>query len=251
MRVTRLLPAVFPWNPRFRVAPVVREKQDQRVLQHLPLPQRGHQFPQVLVHLFDHGRIDRHHIVVTFLLVCSKRIPRGDFLRTRFHLPLWIDQAQIDLPGQSLLAQPIPTLPIFAAVFGDGRFGRHAGKVRCDMCQIPEKRLVVRQGFVDELDPLFRPQIGAIPGWLKTRVLPRNLLAVEKQLGPAFRSRLVAKVQPSCRQIQTPVKPALAGRDAVIETHVPLAGHRREVTGRPQHFGNRDTLVIQPPAISR
>ena len=53
--------------------------------------------------------------------------------------------------------------PTLAAILCDRRLGRHARKVGCDMRQVPEKRFVVSNRFIDESNSLPGPPIASVP----------------------------------------------------------------------------------------
>ena len=70
--VARVLALVAPLDPGFGIAPVICEKQDQGIVEFVPLTEGVYQLAHVLIDLLDHGGVDGHHVVVAFFLLLAK-----------------------------------------------------------------------------------------------------------------------------------------------------------------------------------
>lgn len=69
VRIARMVTLILTWNTRFRIATVIRQELDQRVIKLLSLPQFHNELADILIDFVDHGGVDRHHVVVACLLI--------------------------------------------------------------------------------------------------------------------------------------------------------------------------------------
>gem|GEM_PF-6835562 len=70
--VARVLALVAPLDPGLGVTSVVGKKENQSILEFVPLTEGVYQLAHVLVDFLDHGSVDRHHVIVAFFLLLSE-----------------------------------------------------------------------------------------------------------------------------------------------------------------------------------
>src|SRR5689334_7843597 len=61
---------------------------------------------------------------------------------------------------------------------------------------------------------------------------------------------MIGEIKSAPRRIQTAIKATSPRSDAKVLPDMPLAGHRRKVTGRSQCFRHRDAPIIESPLIT-
>ena len=72
VRIARGLALVAALDPGFGITPVICEKENQSILEFVPLTEGVYQLAHVLIDLLDHGGVDGHHVVVAFFLLLAK-----------------------------------------------------------------------------------------------------------------------------------------------------------------------------------
>ena len=70
--IARVLSLVAALDPGFGISPVIGKKENQSILEFIPLTEGVYQLTHVLIDLLDHGSVDRHHVIVAFFLLLSE-----------------------------------------------------------------------------------------------------------------------------------------------------------------------------------
>ena len=70
--VARVLALVAPLDPGLGVTSVIGKKENQGILEFVPLTKGVYELAHVLIDFLDHGSVDRHHVIVAFFLLLSE-----------------------------------------------------------------------------------------------------------------------------------------------------------------------------------
>ena len=70
--IARVLAFIAALDPGLGVASVVGKKENQSILEFVPLTEGVYQLAHVLIDFLDHGSVDRHHVIVAFFLLLSE-----------------------------------------------------------------------------------------------------------------------------------------------------------------------------------
>ena len=142
------------------ISPVVRHKDNQRIVEFAFLFEPVEDFPYALVNFLYDCSIDRHLEVVPVLFFICQGIPVRCLGIQGRKLPCIVEKPHLPLLYKTGLPDFIPAAHISAPVFGYGFRRSLEREMRSHIREIPEKRLAGIQGFLGELHTDFRPQIG-------------------------------------------------------------------------------------------
>ena len=248
--VARVLALVAPLDPGLGVTSVVGKKENQSILEFVPLTEGVYQLTHILVDLFDHGGIDRHHVIVTRLLLFAERRPGGNILRADFGFPVLVDQAGLHLTGMTFPGQRIPAPAVFTTIFRNCGFRSHAGKVRRNMGKIPEERLLGGPGLVEKLNALLGPEIRAIPGRREPGIIARNSFSIEVEAAAGHPAGLIPEMNTSQIEIQAAKKASGGGIDGGGVSHMPFSRDGGQVAGFAEDLRDSVAVVVQGTPVT-
>ena len=194
-------------------AVVAEDVDDQRVVELTGLPDGVDEPADLGVGVLAEGRVDLHLAGEELLLVGRERAPVLDRLGLRRELRAGRHHAELDLAGESLLAQLVPALVELALVLGDPLLRHVMRRVRRARGEVHEER-PIRGHRLLELHPGDR-LVGHVGHEVIVRIL-RHL----HQIGAVVESR----------------RP-LVGLAADEAVELVEAGARRPAVGRPGDAG--------------
>ena len=229
------------------VAAVVRQEQDERVIEHAALLERRDQPPHRRVHVRHASGVDGHDVIEAVLLRLAQRVPRRHLVGARRERPGFVHHAEFLLPGVALLAELVPADLVLAAELGDLVRRRLQREMRRVIGQVEQEGLLGRERLVNELDAEIGIKVGGVPVLRQLRRIIGQRLAVEEKPVPLA----LGVVEAALRGVEAALEAAFPGNDAVLLPHVPFAAHGGEIARPAQHLAKGDAAVVEPPAIAR
>ena len=231
-------------HPAFLAAPVIGEKEYQRVVEGLRFLEVGHEFPYVLVHPVDHGCVDRHLEIHFILLLLIQRIPVRNARGAGRKSPVRADQAGLDLPIEPLLPQLVPTDLVFSTVLRDVVLEGLQGPVRGGVGKIKKGRaLLACLLLLEKTDGVIGEGIGGVEGFVRRAFRIGQLLVPErnvtrtdgvKEAGGPRNAAIVF--------LETPLEGPAVPR---IVAQVPLASHQCCVVMALEGFRYGDAPAVE------
>ncbi|OPZ19799.1 MAG: hypothetical protein BWZ10_00835 [candidate division BRC1 bacterium ADurb.BinA364] len=217
-------------SPIVGASSVVREKQNQRVVQLAVFLQIRDQPSDFLVHAIDHGGVGRHAPAFPRFHFGRKRIPGWNMIRARRRLDILAEQADFGLLAHARGPDRVPSGVVFAQVAAIILLQRLQRGVRGIEGEIEEPGFFGFAGVVEESYGVIDVGDGGVESFAGNG--PR--FAVEAE-------RLVALVvvARSGEMAEIALEPEI-GR---LLAQVPFAGHRGEIAARAERFGRRRGAV--------
>jgi hypothetical protein len=125
---------------------VISHHEDDKSIVPLPRLLYGiEQAADMIIGVRQSARVDLHHPAVGAFLVRRQGVPRWDLFRPLGQLGTGRNDAELDLPGQRLLANFVPALVELAFLFRDPVFGRVMGRMGGTGRTVEQRRLARRE----------------------------------------------------------------------------------------------------------
>lgn len=223
---------------------VVRQKDDQGIVEQAAAAQIADDLPHARIHLLDHSGVDLHTHLLPLLLRLVGPVVALPVLRGQ-HGP-GREDAHAFHPPETLRAQRIPARGEAALVFFDVFGACMQGVVRRGVGHIEEERGVLPGHFADEPPGMVGDRLRIIIVALGTD----RGVAVEQAFGVP---EAAVAAQRTVETLETALQGPLRGvaRRIGVVGHMPFARHGRMVAARAERLGQRHGVRGQCAAVTR